>query len=236
MNLESDCSGSRSGPACTASSGDHALNTALYEALGHDIMVQMILDQGAHFGFIIELLAMMIKDGYESKVRLVLDQQPADCKSKLLVEAAKGGHEGLVRILFNQDPQTLNASLLEAVLAGHELVVRLLLNQGADAMATVLSIGEEGGREARIRFYRSPVLQEALAAQKSGFGNTCPLQYYTERRQRLQMLHEKFSEQNLKLKMATAQSVTSFRNLCETLKDHRKAWAYGITTLRRLCR
>lgn len=199
-------------------------------------MVQIILDQGAHFGFIIELLAMMIKDGYESKVRLVLDQQPADCKSKLLVEAAKGGHEGLVRILFNQDPQTLNASLLEAVLAGHELVVRLLLNQGADAMATVLSIGEEGGREARIRFYRSPVLQEALAAQKSGFGNTCPLQYYTERRQRLQMLHEKFSEQNLKLKMATAQSVTSFRNLCETLKDHRKAWAYGITTLRRLCR
>lgn len=86
-----------------------------------------------------------------------------------------------------------------------------------------------------VRFYQSPVLQEALAAQKSVFGNTCPLQYYIERRQRLQVLHEKFGEQNLKLKLATAQSATSFRNLGDTLKDHRKAWAYGITMLRRLC-
>lgn len=86
-----------------------------------------------------------------------------------------------------------------------------------------------------IRFSPTPALQEALAAQKFGFGNTCPLQYYIERRQRLQVLHEKFGEQNLKLKMATAQSATSFRNLGDTLKDHRKAWAYGITTLRRLC-
>lgn len=78
-----------------------------------------------------------------------------------------------------------------------------------------------------VRFYRSPVLQEALAAQKSGFGSTCPLQCYTERRRRLQVLHEKFGEQNLKLKMARAQSATSFRNLGDSLNDNRKAWAYG---------
>ena len=135
-------------------------------------------------------------------------------------------------ITSSDDP---GRDLENAVICGDQGRVRLLLRNGADAKATALSIMKRNGRQSMIRFYRSPVLQEALAAQKSGFGNTCPLQYYTERRQRLQFLHEKFGEQNLKLKMATAQSATNFRNLGDTLKDHRKAWAYGITTLRRIC-
>lgn len=190
-----------------------------------------------------------LKRLYESSRQYRLDFLIADENNSSL--------EGLVRFLRDHGAATngrdesigvyseISASVFSAyglcrhleyaVSFGDQGLVRSLLRNGADAKVTALSIMRRNGRQSMIRFYRSPVLREALAAQKSGFENTCPLQYYTERRQRLQVLHEKFGEQNLKLKIAAAQSATSFRKLGDTLKDHRKAWAYGITTLRRLC-
>ncbi len=195
-------------------------------------IVRLVLDHGADVNSSIEgfrsPLVVAASSGHEGIVRLLLDHG-ADANISLyspVVDAIICGHEGIVRLLLDHGAGAnhshdllLEDSLLEvAVNSGHESIVRLLLDRGADAIAAAFSVMRKYGYESMIRFD-----QALAAAQKSGFEN--------ERRQRLQVLHKKFGEQNLKLRMATAQSTTSFRNLGKTLKHHRKAWAYGITTL-----
>lgn len=235
----------------------HHLHDSPLEAAvqsGHEGIVRLLLDHGAYRVFRSfqdyrgTAMAHAVESGHEGIVRLLLDHG-ADANGGNHTEkfwhlspleiAVDSGHEGIVRLLLdhgaNFNYENLYASLELAVKSGHKDIVRLLLDYGAD-VTTALNIMRQNGHKSLIRFYRSPVLQEALAAHKSAVENTYSLQYYTERRQRLQALHKKFDEQMIMLKMATLQSVTSFRNLDETLNDHRKAWAYGITTLRRLCK
>lgn len=253
---------------------------------GHETLIRLLLDRGANLASsckglysyhllnlvdAVKLLAIALDHGYESQIQSCLYHESNHRKSVLLAEAARKGHEGLVRILLDQGAPIINVwspytpfiygpldgswydysviPLIESVLAGHRSVVRLLRTRGADLMATALGIKKHSCVECMIRFLQNPVLQDApnsdigdacplqvlQDAPDSDIGDACPLQYYLKRRQRLHILHEKFGKQHFQLRLATTQSLTSFQNLSETLRDHRKAWAYGIKTLRRLC-
>lgn len=199
---------------CDAFSLGYAKSLVKAVTAGHESIARLLLDRGVR---------LFLKDHHNSL---------------LLAETARKGYEGLVRILLDQSAPIINVwdgssrdslngsldgsldgslggsssvPLMESVLAGHQSVTRLPLNRGANVMATALSIKEHTGAKSMIRFLRNPTLQGAVAAQNSDFGDTSPLQYY-EPRQRLQVLHQKFGEQNLKLKLATTQSLTSFQN------------------------
>lgn len=146
---------------------------------GLEDIVRFLQDHGAatnswdeSIGLPRKLYAPLSPD-YEDKVRLIIDQgaHANNCYdlSSALRFAVNRGNEGMVRLLLDNGANANNrydeSSLLEvAVNCGYEGIVQLLLDIGADVKATALSIIGQKGYQSMVRFYQSPVLQEALAA------------------------------------------------------------------------